>query len=61
MKENLNIAWWHERMMLTALARFKTQKEAAEALGVSDRTLIRMKKEYNERQSKSNRQDNQRL
>lgn len=61
MKENLNIAWWHERMMLTALSRFNTQKEAAEALGVSDRTLIRMKKEYNERQSKSNRQDNQRL
>jgi len=48
-------------MMLTALARFKTQKEAAAALGVSDRTLIRMKKEYNERQSKSNGQDNQRL
>lgn len=61
MKENLNIAWWHERMMLAALARFDTQKEAAAALGISDRTLIRMKKEYNERQSKSNRQDNQLL
>lgn len=43
MKENLNIAWWHERMILMALAKYPTQKSAAKALGVSERTLIRMK------------------
>jgi predicted DNA-binding transcriptional regulator YafY len=43
MKENLNIAWWHERMILMALAKYTTQRAAAKALGVSERTLIRMK------------------
>jgi len=49
MKENLNIAWWHEKLMLCALKRFNTQEEAAKALGISSRTLVRMKKDYNER------------
>lgn len=48
MKENLNIAWWHKKMVLYALDKFDTQAEAAKALGISDRTLVRMKKEYNE-------------
>ena len=48
MKENLNIAWWHERMILMALAKYTTQKAAAKALGVSERTLIRMKNDLYE-------------
>ena len=48
MKENLNIAWWHERMILMALAKYHTQKAAARALGVSERTLIRMKNDLYE-------------
>lgn len=48
MKENLNIAWWHERMILMALAKYTTQKQAAKALGVSERTLIRMKNDLYE-------------
>lgn len=48
MKENLNIAWWHRRMIITALAKHKTQKQAAKALGVSARTLSRMKKDLYE-------------
>ena len=46
-------------MMLTALARFKTQKEAAAALGISDRTLIRMKKDYDEKRAKLDGKYNQ--
>lgn len=34
-------------MIVFALQNFKTQKEAASALGISTRTLIRLKKEYN--------------
>jgi hypothetical protein len=49
MKENLNIAWWHEKLMLCALKRYDTQEQAAQALGISSRTLIRMKKDYNEK------------
>lgn len=47
MPENLNIAWWHKRMIVFALENFKTQKEAASALGISTRTLIRLKQDYN--------------
>ena len=47
-KENLNIAWWHERMILMALAKYTTQKAAAKALGVSERTLIRIKNDLYE-------------
>ena len=35
-------------MVLYALDKFDTQAEAAQALGISDRTLVRMKKEYHE-------------
>ena len=48
MKENLNIAWWHERMILMALAKYPTQRAAAKALGVSERNLIRLKKDLYE-------------
>ena len=48
MKENLNIAWWHRKMVLYALDKFDTQKEASKALGISERTLVRMKKAYDE-------------
>ena len=47
-EENLNIAWWHERMILMALAKYTTQRAAAKALGVSERTLIRMKNDLYE-------------
>lgn len=53
MSENLNIAWWHEKLMVCALERFRTQEEAADALGISSRTLVRMKKDYNERHNTS--------
>lgn len=39
MKENLNIAWWRNIMIRTALKRFDTKKEASKALGISSRTL----------------------
>ena len=48
MKDNLNIAWWHERMILMALAKYTTQKAAAKALGISERTLIRIKNDLYE-------------
>jgi DNA-binding NtrC family response regulator len=47
-EENLNIEWWHKRMILYALKKFDTQQEAADALGCSTRHLIRKKREYYE-------------
>lgn len=35
-------------MILMALAKYTTQKQAAKALGVSERTLIRMKNDLYE-------------
>lgn len=43
---NLNIEYHRRLYILTALKRFKTLKEAAKALGISDRTLLRYKKMY---------------
>lgn len=57
MKENLNIAWWHERMILMALAKYPTQRAAAKALGVSERTLIRMKNDLYENKLRSQEND----
>ena len=57
MKENLNIAWWHERMILMALAKYKTQRAAAKALGVSERTLIRMKNDLYEDKLRASEND----
>ena len=57
MKENLNIAWWHERMILMALAKYTTQKQAAKALGVSERTLIRMKNDLYENKLRTQQND----
>lgn len=39
MTENLNIAYWHRKLIRIALQRHNTKKEAAKALGVSTRTL----------------------
>ena len=47
MPENLNIAWNHKRMIIFALKHFDTQQQAADALGISTRTLVRLKKQYN--------------
>ena len=43
---NLNIEYHTRLHVKTALKRFKTLKEAADALGISDRTLLRYKKMY---------------
>jgi len=48
-EENLNIEWWHTRMILYALKKFDTQQEAADALGCSARNLIRKKAEIDEK------------
>ena len=34
-------------MIIFALKHFDTQQQAADALGISTRTLVRLKKEYN--------------
>ena len=39
MTENLNIAYWHKKMIRIAIQRHDTKKEAAKALGISTRTL----------------------
>ncbi len=41
MKDSLNIAKWRKVMIRTALKRFNTKKEAAKALGISVRTLVK--------------------
>ena len=38
-KDNLNLKWWRGLLITTALKRFKTKTEAAEALGVTRETL----------------------
>ena len=38
-QENLNLAWWHRKMVNVAVTRYKTKKEAAKALGITPRTL----------------------
>tara|TARA_R100000406_G_scaffold88960_1_gene74664 strand:+ start:316 stop:501 length:186 start_codon:yes stop_codon:yes gene_type:complete len=45
--ENLNIAYWQKKLVLTALRKYPTQWEAAAALEISERTLIRYKHQYN--------------
>lgn len=47
MKENLNIAYWQKKLVLAALRRYERQWEAAAALEISERTLIRYKHQYN--------------
>ena len=39
MKDNLNIHWWRQKLIRIALKRFKTKKEAANALGISSKSL----------------------
>jgi hypothetical protein len=46
-EEILNIDFNVRRMVLKALNRFTIQKDAAKALGISDRTLIKYKEHYN--------------
>ena len=41
MKDNLNIYWWRQKLIRVALKRFKTKKEAANALGITRRTLVK--------------------
>lgn len=44
--ENLNIQYHTARHVREALRRYKSQEDAAKALGISSRTLIRYKKLY---------------
>jgi len=44
--ENLNISYHTGIYVREALKRFETQEEAAKALGISSRTLVRYKKMY---------------
>jgi DNA-binding XRE family transcriptional regulator len=41
MKDNLNIHWWRQKLIKIALKRFKTKKEAANALGITPRSLVK--------------------
>jgi len=45
-QENLNISYNFGILIREALRRFETQEDAAQALGISSRTLIRYKKMY---------------
>lgn len=57
----LNLDYHIKRLLLTAIARYDTQKEQAKALGITSRTLINYCKKYklNYREIKSN--DNNRV
>lgn len=52
----LNLDYHIKRLLLTAIARYDTQKEQAKALGVTSRTLINYCKKYklNYREIKAN-------
>ena len=45
--EILNIEYHTRRLILKALNSSRTHVEAANKLGITDRTLYKMKKEYN--------------
>lgn len=47
MPDTLNIAYHTKILVLRALNREKTIREAAEVLGVSEKTLYNLMKEYN--------------
>jgi transcriptional regulator with PAS, ATPase and Fis domain len=44
--EYLNLDYHIKRLLLTAMARYKTQQEQAKALGITSRTLINYCKKY---------------
>lgn len=45
-QENLNIEFHHKRLILKALTKFVINKRAAKELGISVRTLYRLKRNY---------------
>ena len=47
MDESLNIEYHVRRLVLIAIGKFSTQKEAARALGISPRTLAWYQKKFN--------------
>lgn len=47
MEGTLNIDYHVKRLLLIAIAKFKTEKEQAEALGICTTTLWKYKKKYN--------------
>lgn len=45
-EENLNIEWHTKRLILAALNKCKSTREAAEELGMSERNLFALKQVY---------------
>lgn len=45
-EENLNIEWHTKRLILAALNKCRNTAEAAEELGMSERNLFYLKKQY---------------
>lgn len=43
MKENLNLQYHRERLITIALKKYDLQKDAAKALGITTRTLQKLK------------------
>jgi len=46
MQENLNLDYHIKRLIIIALAKYKTETEQSRALGVSKRTLYNYRKRY---------------
>jgi hypothetical protein len=46
MTENLNIEYHTKRLIIRALNEKRTIREAAQALGISERNLYELKKQY---------------
>ena len=46
-EEILNIEYYYKTFSIKALNKSKTNKEAAQKLGITERTLYRYKKQYN--------------
>jgi len=46
-EEILNIEYYYKIFSIKALNKSKTNKEAAQKLGITERTLYRYKKQYN--------------
>jgi transcriptional regulator of acetoin/glycerol metabolism len=47
MQEILNIDYHKKQMLFKALNKFRNSREAADALGIGERTVYRMMRRYN--------------
>lgn len=57
----LNLDYHIKRLLLTAIAKYKTQQEQAKALGITNRTLINYCKKYDLNYKKIKKDDNNRV